>query len=101
MPPEPTDGEGASMNASPGSPPTARAATGAVYWPLWSSTSLFLTGGAIAILETDTLLFFVGLILLGCGVYGFARHRPRRLPGPAPGTPSGPTRPPVPGQGTR
>lgn len=73
------------------------------YWPRWSSVTLVVTGGAIALLETDNLLFFVGLLFLGLGIYGLARRRPRSLPGPSPNrppSPSGPTRPPISGRGT-
>jgi hypothetical protein len=49
-------------------------------WPRWAAAVLTATGLIIIVAETTSLLFFVGLTLVGFGIYGFAAGaRVRRL----------------------
>ncbi len=56
---------GASRGRNPGS--TSRTTT---YWPAGYSAVLLVTGGIVVLLETDSLLLSVGLVLIVAGVYG-------------------------------
>ena len=71
------------------------------YWPFWSSATLLVAGGAIALLEMDSLLFFAGLLFLALGLYGFQRHRPSSVRSTGrPAAPPGSSRSSFPGRGT-
>jgi hypothetical protein len=48
-----------------------------VYWPVGVSVFLLVTGLVAVFLETTSLLFFVGVILIGGAVYGFLHRSPR------------------------
>jgi hypothetical protein len=48
-------------------------------WPRWAAAVLTVSGLVIIFVETTSLLFFAGLLLVGFGIYGFvAGSRSRR-----------------------
>lgn len=49
------------------------------YWPAGASVALTVTGVITMLLRSESLLFFVGVLLLGSGIYGFSRRRPARV----------------------
>ncbi len=43
-------------------------------WPLPLSIAILVGGGILVVLETPSLLFFLGLFLIAVGIYGIARR---------------------------
>lgn len=41
-----------------------------VGWPRWMAATVLLSGLVVVVAETTSLLFFVGVVLVGFGSYG-------------------------------
>jgi len=62
------------VSTSNTTPPTTPALT----WPGWTLGALIATGIVVILAETQTVLVFLGVVLLGIGIYGAAKRRATR-----------------------